>query len=668
MKSFLKSLLLPIAGLALAATSATAANWPPAAGDLILGVQATGGTGATTNVFFNLGSASALRDNPSPGTVVNLDAELQAAFGASWATRTDLYFGVIGVLTNNPAFGIGSEPPVNGDPGRTIYASKGTTTAGSATPWSFNAPGLAGPAGIVQGQYTALATISANGNQVMTMIQASHPTQWNNSWTIYNPVPGAGYTSFTSGIQAQMSGSGAIVDLFRILGSTGTGSYITSVTLSTSGDVTVSRVGGAASYFTVATGTASNGTINGADGVTLYASGTNASLRAVPNSGFGFVSFNGDLTGSTNPQTLLMNSNKTVGATFAPSPSVTSPTATNITDVSATLGGNVTSDGGQTMTARGVVFAEFTLNPNPRIGGTSVTNLSSTAATGVFTVSATSLTAGTTYAYAAYGSTAAGTSYTSVALFTTDTEVSLPLGIGTVSDRDIQAGDTQRFSFILDDAVNAAFASAGAPNITWELRDSTNALVGSGTGNVDFSDVLEAGDYVLSVTSTDTAAQTLDLTLDASQEAKPKPDVSVGPSASAPTGANVYSPALQQTTIIAAKAAPRSGYALVGNDGDLADTMKVSGRAGDAFFAVSYFGPGNITAAILAGTHTTPQLASTDAPVSIRASVTPNKKALTKKKGKKKTILKKTYTTTIRATASSDASLSDSANIVVKTQ
>jgi len=138
MKSYLRNLFLPLAGLALAATAATAAPWPvdlsqdPSnlVGNLILGVQATGRAGATTNVFFNLGPAHALRDNPNPaGTLVNLDAELTAAYGAGRSARTDLYFGVFANRSNATPSGIGSAPPENGDPARTIYASKGVTTA-----------------------------------------------------------------------------------------------------------------------------------------------------------------------------------------------------------------------------------------------------------------------------------------------------------------------------------------------------------------------------------------------------------------------------------------------------------------------------------------------------------------------------------------------------------
>ena len=98
---------------------------------------------------------------------------------------------------------------------------------------------------------------------------------------------------------------------------------------------------------------------------------------------------------------------------------VTTPTSASIIGTSATLGGNVINDGGATVTERGVVFAPSTTNANPQIGGTGVTTLPGTGTTGVFTVSASSLTPGTSYTFAAYATNSQGTSYTTTASITT---------------------------------------------------------------------------------------------------------------------------------------------------------------------------------------------------------------------------------------------------------
>jgi hypothetical protein len=89
----LSSALLAIAGMAFV-QSAHAANTSP--GDLILGVQATGGTGSTTDLEVDLGSVY----NFLGAGTVNLynyvsSAELISLYGSNYATRTDLTFGLV---------------------------------------------------------------------------------------------------------------------------------------------------------------------------------------------------------------------------------------------------------------------------------------------------------------------------------------------------------------------------------------------------------------------------------------------------------------------------------------------------------------------------------------------------------------------------------------------
>jgi uncharacterized repeat protein (TIGR02543 family) len=670
MKSFLRNLFLPVAGLALAATAATAATWPPAPGDLILAVQATGGTGSTTNVFFNLGPAHTLRDNPSPaGTLVNLDAELTAAFGAGWSSRSDLYFGVIANRSNATPSGIGSAAPENGDPARTIYASKGVATAGAGTPWSgFSVSALGLAATAHQGQIAAIDNIAANGNNVMTLTQAANSVEWNNSWTQFNPTPGAGFSIVAGGIQAKINATAALVDVFRIVSTSGSGSYVTTVSLAANGDVTAARAGAATSYYIV-TANATNGSVSGGGAEILYAAGTTAKLTASAASGYVFTSWSGDASGSTNPISLTMDSNKTVTANFALPPTVTTPTATAITGTEATLGGNVTSDGGQPLTERGVVFALNSTNSNPQIGGSGVTQATAAGtATGVFTTPVSSLTAGTTYAYTAYATGSAGTGYSAVGRFTTDTTIPFTGGVGTLTGREILAGDTQLFRFNIAADTVADFTSTGATD--WELRDGTNLLIDSGTGLVNFADILPAGDYTLRLTNSAGTPVTVSLDLDASSAAEPKTDVSVGSAATAPVGIDVYSPTAQSVAITSSKANAVTGYFAVDNDGSVDDTFKVQASAGNSNFAVSYFqGADNVTAQVVAGTFTTASLSKTSSAVIFRAAVTPNKKTLIKKKkGAKPKTVKATYTSIVKATASSDASLTDTATIVVRTQ
>lgn len=93
--------------------------------------------------------------------------------------------------------------------------------------------------------------------------------------------------------------------------------------------------------------------------------------------------------------------------------SVTTAPATAITTNTATSGGNVLTDGGSAVTARGVCWAT---TANPTIAGLHTTDGSGT---GSFTSSLTGLSANTTYHIRAYATNAGGTVYGDNLTFTT---------------------------------------------------------------------------------------------------------------------------------------------------------------------------------------------------------------------------------------------------------
>ncbi len=104
--------------------------------DIILGIKATGGTGSNINLFFNVGSSTNLRDGGGQGLIGNINSDLVAAYGATWSTRSDLFFGVIGSRTNLP----GGDPDGAGplDPNRTVYIGRNVSVAGSSVPYFEN--------------------------------------------------------------------------------------------------------------------------------------------------------------------------------------------------------------------------------------------------------------------------------------------------------------------------------------------------------------------------------------------------------------------------------------------------------------------------------------------------------------------------------------------------
>ena len=107
-------------------------------------------------------------------------------------------------------------------------------------------------------------------------------------------------------------------------------------------------------------------------------------------------------------------------------PAVATSNITNIKVSSATCGGNVTSDGNVTVTARGVCWST---NPNPTINDNNTNNGSGT---GNFTSNLTNLTENTTYYVRAYATNEKGTAYGEEKSFKT-VEVTLP----TVTTKDV---------------------------------------------------------------------------------------------------------------------------------------------------------------------------------------------------------------------------------------
>jgi sulfatase modifying factor 1 len=320
----------------------------------------------------------------------------------------------------------------------------------------------------------------------------------------------------------------------------------------------------------------------------------------------------------------------TTVATFTTLSNVTTPTSTSITATGATVGGTVVSLAGSRAVERGVVYSNVVTNPDPQLEGLGVIKLPRSGSIGSFTVAASGLSPSTAYAYRGYLTTSIGTSYSVVGYFTTDTPVTFTAGIGTVSNRVIRGGESQLFVFDLAQSSAAAFSTTGAsPVMQWELRDALNALVDSGTGNVDFSGVLALGSYRLRITNPGSSTETFSLNLDASTLASPRPDISVGLDPTASSGVDLYDPPAPQQSVLAisTKAAIKNVFFRIDNDGPLPDAMRINGPGSDSRFRVAYVLAGrNVTAAVIAGTAATPVLAAADAPVPLFVRISPTRK------------------------------------------
>ena len=107
--------------------------------------------------------------------------------------------------------------------------------------------------------------------------------------------------------------------------------------------------------YTLTASAVSNGTIGGIVSGGKYLTGTSATLTAVPAAGYVFTGWTGAASGTTNPLSLLMDADKTIGANFTRQYTLTSGTATN-----GSINGIVA--GGKYLTG---TTAELTAVPNP---------------------------------------------------------------------------------------------------------------------------------------------------------------------------------------------------------------------------------------------------------------------------------------------------------------
>jgi uncharacterized protein (TIGR02145 family) len=116
-------------------------------------------------------------------------------------------------------------------------------------------------------------------------------------------------------------------------------------------------------------------------------------------------------------------------------PTLSTNNSSNITSNSATSGGNVISDGGSPVTARGIVWSTF---PNPTVSLSTITNNGS--GLGIFSSTISGLILNTTYYVRAYATNNVGTGYGNEISFTTKADSTSVMGIpcpGTPTVKDI---------------------------------------------------------------------------------------------------------------------------------------------------------------------------------------------------------------------------------------
>ena len=166
--------------------------------------------------------------------------------------------------------------------------------------------------------------------------------------------------------------------------------------------------------------------------------------------------------------------NVTTAATL---PTVTTNTVGNITETTATCGGEVTADGGVSVTARGVCWGT---NPNPTVTDN---HTSDGTGTGTFSSSISGLTAGTTYFVRAYATNSVGTAYGEAVSFTA---------------ADACAAITLPYSENFDSYTNSTTAATGVEPTCWQLMQSDVAMTNANRPQLYYkSSYAHSGSYSL---------------------------------------------------------------------------------------------------------------------------------------------------------------------------
>ena len=237
-----------------------------------------------------------------------------------------------------------------------------------------------GTSGTQIGSYSGSGTISLTNNGTVTIRFTSDNSVVNPGFAIHATCASATAPSAPTGVTATVSGSQIYISWNSVSNAT---SY--KVYRSSSASGTYSQIGSATSN------------------TYLYDSN--------PLTGYNYYKVTAVNSAGESAFSSVASCNYSDGGTAVPT--VTTSNVSGISTTTATSGGNVTSNGGFTVTARGVCWST---SQNPTVSGSHTTNGSGT---GGFTSSITGLSANTTYYVRAYATNSAGTAYGEQQSFTT---------------------------------------------------------------------------------------------------------------------------------------------------------------------------------------------------------------------------------------------------------
>jgi uncharacterized repeat protein (TIGR02543 family) len=224
-------------------------------------------------------------------------------------------------------------PPTVGN--TTVFGSTSTTPNRRAMPFTMPEDGTitsvsmyheAGSGSMLLGVYdgegtpqnrlgvTSTTTVSSSaGWQTINLTGPAFVAGGTTVWLawVYESIPGVRYETGSPGrFQSDDLWAGGMPDPY---GSGAQAAYLYSI-------YATYTPGGGPTQYTLTTNTVGNGSITLNPPGGTYNEGTVVTLTAVPDPGWQFDNWSGDLTGSANPDTITMDSNKTVTANFSQIP------------------------------------------------------------------------------------------------------------------------------------------------------------------------------------------------------------------------------------------------------------------------------------------------------------------------------------------------------------